>query len=106
VTILQFREILVRSLLLGMPFKKLKSGRRQKSTDQTKRKLTDHKLEKKKGSVRIVRRHCAGCYEKIRQQQSREASNATAKKIKPSVLIVTNFFVLIVSTRSITPCNK
>jgi hypothetical protein len=45
VTILQLRESLVRSLLLGMPFEKLKPGPTQKSIGQTKRKLADHKLE-------------------------------------------------------------
>ena len=82
VTILQFRESLVRSLLIGMPFKKLKPGPRKKSIGQKKRKLFDHKLEEKEGSARDVRRRCTGCYEKIRQQQSREASLATAKKVK------------------------
>jgi hypothetical protein len=80
VTILQFRESLVQSLLLGIPLEKLKPSPGQKSTGQTKRKLADHKLEEKEGSARIVRSCCAGCYEKIRQQQSREASLATAKK--------------------------
>ena len=65
-TILQFRESLVRSLLLDVPFEQLRPGPRQKSTRQTKRKLTDHKLEEKEGSARDVRRQCAGCYEKIR----------------------------------------
>jgi hypothetical protein len=80
VAILQFRESLVGSLLLGMPFEKLKLGLGQKSTGQTKNKLADYKLEEKEGSVRDVRRRCAGCYEKISQQQSKEASLATAKK--------------------------
>jgi hypothetical protein len=44
--------------------------------------VADHKLEEIEGSDRDVQRRCAGCYEKIRQQQSSEASNATAKKIK------------------------
>ncbi len=83
VTILQFRESLVRSLLLGMPFEKLKPGPKQKPTGQTKRKLADHMLEEKEGSARDVRRRCAGCYEKIsQQQQSREAGHAAAKKVK------------------------
>ncbi|CAF1610812.1 unnamed protein product [Adineta ricciae] len=54
VTILQFRESLVRSLLLGMPFEKMKPGPRQKSIDQTKRKLADHKLKEKEGAGRDV----------------------------------------------------
>jgi hypothetical protein len=45
VTILQFRESLVQSLLLGMPFEKLKLDVRQKLTGPAKRKLADHKLE-------------------------------------------------------------
>jgi hypothetical protein len=49
VTILQFRESLVRSLLPGMPFEKLKPGVRQKPTGQAKRKLADHKLVEKEG---------------------------------------------------------
>jgi hypothetical protein len=69
VTILQFRESLVRSLLLDMPFEKQKSSPGQKSTRQTKRKLADYKLEEKEGSPHNARRRCAGCYEKIRQQQ-------------------------------------
>ena len=47
-TILKFRESLVRSLLLGMPFEELKPGPRQKSTSQIKRKLADRKLKEKK----------------------------------------------------------
>jgi hypothetical protein len=82
VTILQFRESFVRSLLLGMPFEKLKSDLRQKSTGRMKRKLADHKLEEKEGSARDVRRRCVGCHEKIRKQDSREASAMPAKRIK------------------------
>jgi hypothetical protein len=81
-TILQFRESLVRSLLLDMPSENLKPGPRQQSTSQTKRKLVDHTLEEIELSARDVRRRCAGCYEKIRQEKSREASLAVAKKIK------------------------
>jgi hypothetical protein len=44
--------------------------------------IANHKLEEKEGSALIVPRRCAGCYKKIWQQQSREASNGTAKKIK------------------------
>ena len=94
ITILQFRESLVRSLLLGMPFEKLKPGARQKRTGQAKRKLTDHKLVEKERYGRDVRRRCVGCYEKIRQQQSREASNATAKKIKTFCSDCDTFFCL------------
>ncbi len=67
-TILQFRERLVRSLPLSMPFEKLKPCPRQQSASRSKRKLADHKLEEKKESDRDVRRRCAGCCEKIRQQ--------------------------------------
>ena len=81
-TILKFRESLVRSLLLGMPFEELKPDPRQKATSQVKRKLTDHKLEEKEASAYDVRRRCVGCYEKLRQQQSRETSAITAKRIK------------------------
>ena len=80
VTILQFRESLVRSLLLGTPMERLKSGPKQLSASHSKRKLADHKLEEKEASARDARRRCAGCYEKIREQQSREASNAATKK--------------------------
>ena len=69
VTILQFRESLVRSLLLDMLFEKMKPSSRQKSIGQTKRKLADHKLEENEGATRDVRRRCAGCYEKNREQQ-------------------------------------
>ena len=51
-TILQFPESLVRSLLFGMPFEKMKLGSRQKSIGQTKRKLADQKLEEKEGTAR------------------------------------------------------
>jgi hypothetical protein len=54
-----------------------------------KRKLADHKLEEKEGSARDVRRCCAGYYEKIRCQQSKEASRRQQRKQKLSVLIVT-----------------
>jgi hypothetical protein len=49
----------------------VKSGPRQKSTSQTKQKLADHKFEEKEGSAHIVRKRCAGCYEKIRHNQRR-----------------------------------
>jgi hypothetical protein len=83
VTILQFRESLVRSLLLGMPIEKLKPGPRQQSASHSKRELADHKLKEKEGSTRNVGRRCTGCYAKGRTQQSREASYSTAKKVKP-----------------------
>ena len=69
VPILQFRESLVRSLLLGMPFEKLTPSPRQQSTSHLKRKIADHKLAEKKGSDRDVRRRCVGCYEKKKEQQ-------------------------------------
>jgi hypothetical protein len=91
---LQFRESLVRSLLLGVPYENLKPGPRQRPTSQTKRKLADHKLEEMEGSVRDVRRRCVGCYEKIRQQQSREASATAAKRIKTFCPDCDKFFCL------------
>jgi hypothetical protein len=69
VAILQFRESLIRSLLLGIPFEKLKPGVTQKPTGQAKRKLADRKLVEKGGYGRDVRKRCVGCYEKVRQQQ-------------------------------------
>jgi hypothetical protein len=93
-TMLQFRESLVRSLLLGVPFENVKPGPRERSTSQTKRKLADHQLEEKKGSDRDVRRRCVGCYEKNREQQSREVSYAAAKKIKTFCPDCDKFFCL------------
>jgi hypothetical protein len=93
-TMLQFRESLVRSLLLGVPYENLKPGPRERSTSQTKRKLADHKLEEMEGSARDVRRRCAGCYEKNREQQSREVSYAVAKKIKTFCPDCDKFFCL------------
>ncbi len=72
----------LRSLLVDIPFEKLKPRPKQQSTSNSKCELVDHKLEEKEGSARNVRRRCTGCYEKGREQQSREASYATAKKIK------------------------
>ena len=63
-TMLQFRESLVRSLLLGVLFENLKPGPQQQSTNQTKRKLTDHKLEEMEGSDCDVRRRCASATRK------------------------------------------
>ncbi len=94
ITILQFRESLVRSLLLGVPSENLKPGVGQQSTSQTKRKLADHKLEEKEGFTRNVGRRCTGCYAKGRAQQSREASNAAAKKVKTFCSDCDNFFCL------------
>ena len=62
VTILQFRESLVRSLLLGTPIENLKPSPRQESASHSKCKLADHKLEEKETGARDVRRRCAGCY--------------------------------------------
>ena len=77
-----------------MPFEKLQPGPKQKLTGQTKRKLANHKLQEKEGSARDVRRRCAGCYEKTRQQQSREAGHAAAKKIKTFCPDCENFYCL------------
>ena len=60
ITILQFRESLVRSLLFGVPSENLKPGPREQSTSYLMRKLADHKLEEKQVSAREVRRRCAG----------------------------------------------
>jgi hypothetical protein len=65
-----------------MLFEKLKSSPRQKPISHSKRKRTGHKLAKKKETACIVERRCAGCHEKVRQEQSREATVIAAKKIK------------------------
>lgn len=93
-TLLQFRESLVRSLLLGIPFENVKPGPRERSTSQTKRKFRDHKLEEKQGSDRDVRRRCVGCYAKNREQQSREACHATTKRVKTFCSDCDKFFCL------------
>ena len=72
----------MRSLLVGMPFENLKPVPRQQTTSHLKRKLVYHQIEEMEGPARDVRRRCAGCYENIRQDKSREASLATAEKIK------------------------
>jgi hypothetical protein len=46
-TMLQFRESLVRSLLLGVPFESVKPDPRERSTSQMNRKLADHQFEEK-----------------------------------------------------------
>ena len=93
-SILQFRESLVRSLLLGVPSEDLKPGPRQQSTSSLKRKLADHELEEMEGSTRNVRRRCAGCYEKNREQQSREVCHSTTKKIKTFCSDCNKFYCL------------
>lgn len=90
----KFRESLVRSLLLGVPSEKVEPSLRQKSTGQTKRKLADHTVEELERSTRDHRRRCARCYEKNRQEQSKEASNPTTKKIKTLCSDCNNFFCL------------
>ena len=82
-TMLQFRESLVGSSLIGVLFENLKPGPRERSRSRMKRRLTDQNLEKIEGSDRDLRRRCGGCYVRIRQQQSKKASNAIAKKVKP-----------------------
>ena len=57
-------------------------------------KFSDHKLEEKEGSARDVRRRCVGCYEKLRQQQSRDISATTAKRIKTFCPDCEQFFCL------------
>ena len=81
-TILYFHESVVRPLLLVAPSENLKSGSREGSTSQMKRKLADHKLAEKEGPTRNVARRYTGCCTKERAEQSREASNAAAKKVK------------------------
>ena len=93
ITILQFPESLVRSLLLGVLSEKLKPGPREQSISYLKRKLVDHKLEEKEGSAREVRRRYAGCYEKIKEE-SREPSLAAAKKIKTFCADCDKFYCL------------
>ena len=77
-----------------MSFEEVKPCSRQKATSQIKRKLTDDNLEEKEGSARDVRRRCVGCYEKLRQQQSRETSAMTAKRIKTFSPVCDQFFCL------------
>ncbi|CAF1214767.1 unnamed protein product [Adineta ricciae] len=95
-TMLQFRESLVRSLLLGTPFENLKPGPRQQPTSHLKCKLADHKLEEKERFTRSVGRRCTGCYAmgEGRAHQSREASNAAAKKVKTFCSDCDKFFCL------------
>ena len=94
VTILQFRESLVRSLLLGTSIEKLKPGPRQQPARHSKCKLAVHKLEEKEGSTRNVGTRCTGCYAKGRAEQPREASNAAAKKVKTFCSDCDKFFCL------------
>ena len=105
-TMLHFRKSLVRSLLLGVPFENIKSGPRERPTSQTKRKLADHKLEEMEGPARNDRRRCVGCYEKIRQEQSREASATAAKRIKSFYPDCDKFFCLDCLMKSIPLNNK
>jgi hypothetical protein len=95
-TMVQFRESLVRSLLLRTPSQRLKPDPKQQLTSILMRKLAEHKLEEMEGSARNVRRRCAGCDEKIRQQQqqSREACHATTKRIKTFCSDCNKFFCL------------
>jgi hypothetical protein len=82
-TILHFRESVVRPSLLVALSETQKPGSRERSKGQTERKLADHKLEEKGGPMRNIGRRCTGCYANGRAEQSREASNAAAKKVKP-----------------------
>jgi hypothetical protein len=61
-------------LQLGAPYENLKPGPRERSTSQTKSSLVDHKLKETQESDRGVRRRCAGCCAKIREQKSKEKS--------------------------------
>ena len=94
ISIVQFRESLVRPFLVGVPSEKLKPGPREQSISYLKRKLADHKLEEKEGSAGEVRIRCVGCYEKIREEESREASLAAAKKIKTFCADCDKFYCL------------
>ena len=72
-----FIESLMRSLRLCVPFENLKAGPRARSTSETKRKLADHQLEKKKEFDHDIRRRCVAYFETNREeQQSREACHA------------------------------
>ncbi|CAF4470433.1 unnamed protein product [Rotaria socialis] len=108
----QFRESLVRSLLLGSSSENLKPGSGQQSTSQTKYKLVDHKLEEIEESARNIRRRCTGCYEQGRKQQSREASYAAAKKtvlIMPIDIVFINRLsqtINLVKTRNNRPSRQ
>lgn len=73
----QLRKILVGSLLLSMSFENARPDPTACSTSQKMRKLTDHELEQIEESDRDVRRRRAGCYQKIREQKSPEASKVT-----------------------------
>ena len=84
VTLLQFREILVRSLLLDTSFEKLKPGRRQQSVNRSKLELADHMLEK-----RIDLRASS---EDTVQAAMREANHIAANKIKTLYADCDNFF--------------
>ncbi|CAM4982881.1 unnamed protein product [Rotaria socialis] len=112
INILQFRESLVRSLLLGSSSENLKPGSGQQSTSQTKYKLVDHKLEEIEESARNIRRRCTGCYEQGRKQQSREASYAAAKKtvlIMPIDIVFINRLsqtINLVKTRNNRPSRQ
>ena len=80
VTILQFRESLVQSLLLGTPIEKLKHGSRQQPARYSKRKLADHKLEEKEGSIRNVGRRCTGCYAKKKGRTVKTSEQCSSKE--------------------------
>jgi hypothetical protein len=101
ITILQFHEGLVRSLLLGKKSEVLKPEPRQKPRREVRYNSAEHKLQEKGESARDVRRRCAGCYEKIRQEESREASAAAAKKVKTFCAECGKFFCLASFTKSI-----
>lgn len=76
-TLLKFRENLMRSLLLGVPFEKLKTGLGQKPISQMKHQLVDHQLEKKnliamfKDAVLAATRKLVGSNEESKKFLSR-----------------------------------
>ena len=86
VIMLEFRETLVWSLLLGVQYENLKPGPRKRSTSQMK-----CKLEEKEVSTLNIGRWCTGCYAKRRAQQSREASMQQQRKQKLFALTVIKF---------------
>ena len=73
------RESLLRSLLLGASIEELKPGPTQQSASHSNRKLANHKLEEKEGSIHNVGKRCTDSYMERGVQQSRAATYAAAK---------------------------
>lgn len=91
---LQFRESLVRSLLLGGPLENLKPGSRQQSTSQTKRKLADQKLEEMKGSARNVHSSALAAVKKHGTTIKESELCVSKKKIKTFCSDYNKYFFL------------